>query len=69
MSPWRWKDVVVFLWLLVIFTAVGSSLAILSGNIFGAKGFYVQAIMWSPAAAAVITAVLSKRSLSLFGWK
>lgn len=69
MSPWRWKDVVVFLCLLVIFTAAGSLLAIFSGNIFGAKGFYVQAIMWSPAAAALITAALFKRSFSPFGWK
>jgi hypothetical protein len=27
MSPWRWKDVAVFLILLAIFTAIGSSLA------------------------------------------
>ena len=69
MSPWRWKDIVVFLFLLVIFTAVGSSLAIVSRNIFGARGYYIQTLMWSPAIAAIITAALSKRSLSLFGWK
>lgn len=69
MSPWRWKDIVVFLFLLVILSAVGSSLAIVSGNIFGARGYYVQILMWSPAIAAIMTAALSKRSLSLFGWK
>ena len=69
MSPWRWKDIAVFLCLLAIFTAVGASLAIVSGNIFAARGYYVQLLMWSPAFAAIITAALSKRPLSLFGWK
>ena len=32
MSPWRWRDIAVFLFLLVIFTAIGSSLAIVSGT-------------------------------------
>jgi membrane protease YdiL (CAAX protease family) len=69
MSPWRWKDIALFIFLLAIFTAVGASLAIVSGNIFGARGYYVQMLMWSPAIAAILTAVLSKRSLNLFGWK
>jgi hypothetical protein len=40
--PWRWHDIGVFLFLLVIFTAIGMSLAIFYGNLFGAKGYYVQ---------------------------
>jgi phosphoglycerol transferase MdoB-like AlkP superfamily enzyme len=58
-----------FLVILVIFTAIGESLAIVSGNIFGAKGFYVQLIMWSPAAAATLTALIAKMPLKVFGWK
>ncbi|HET6179306.1 MAG TPA: hypothetical protein VFE61_20420 [Candidatus Sulfotelmatobacter sp.] len=50
-SPWRWKDIGVLLILLAIFSAIGMSLAIFSGNLFGAKGYYVQTIMWSPAIA------------------
>src|SRR5438128_7839 len=69
MPPWRWKDVFVFLFLLVIFTTIGSSLAIFSGNIFGAKGYYVQTLMWSPALAAVLTALVAKSPLKRFGWK
>ena len=45
-----------FALLLAIFTAIGASLAIISGNLFGAKWYYVQLIMWSPAAAATICA-------------
>lgn len=68
-SPWSWKDISVFLCLLAIFTAIGSSLAIFSGNIFGARGYYVQILMWSPALAAILTALISQRSLDSFGWQ
>jgi uncharacterized protein len=66
---WRWQHIGVFLAFLVIFTAIGTSLAIISGNLFGANGYYTQLIMWSPAAAAVVTAVLAKTPLRAFGWK
>jgi membrane protease YdiL (CAAX protease family) len=70
MTPsWRWQHVGVFLVLLAIFTAIGASLAIISGNLFGAKGYYVQLIMWSPAAAATLTALVANRPLRVFGWK
>lgn len=45
------------------------SLAIISGNLFGAKGYYVQLIMWSPAVAATLTALVAKLPLKVFGWK
>ena len=68
MTPsWRWQHIGVFLVLLVIFTAIGESLAIISGNLFGAKGYYVQLIMWSPAAAATLTALIANRPLRIFG--
>ena len=69
MTPsWRWQHIGVFLVLLVIFTAIGESLAIISGDVFGAKGYYVQLIMWSPAAAATLTAFIAKTPLKVFGW-
>ena len=67
--PWRWHDIGVFLFLLVIFTAIGMSLAIFYGNLFGAKGYYVQIITWSPAMAAMLKALLAKSSLKTFAWK
>lgn len=66
---WRWKYVAVFLAFLVIFTAIGEFLAITSGTLFGAKGYYVQLIMWSPAFAALLTAFIAKTPLETFGWK
>jgi membrane protease YdiL (CAAX protease family) len=65
---WRWRDVVTFLLFLAGFTAVGSSLAIISKNLFGASGYYVRILMWSPAFAAVTTAAVAGRSLGDFGW-
>jgi CAAX protease family protein len=67
--PWRWRHIGVFLAILVIFTAIGMTLAILSGNLFGAKGYYVQLIMWSPAFAAILTALIARVPLQAFGWK
>ncbi len=70
MTPsWRWRHIGVFLVLLAVFTAIGTSLAIVSGNLFGASGYYTQLIMWSPAAAAALTAVIAGTPLSVFGWK
>lgn len=66
---WRWKHVAMFLALLTIFTAIGEFLAITSGNLFGAKGYYVQLIMWSPAFAATLTAFVAKTPLKNFGWQ
>jgi len=66
---WQRKHVGLFLILLAIFTAIGVSFAIISGNLFGAKGYYVQLIMWSPAAAATLTALITKTPLKDFGWK
>jgi len=66
---WRWRDVAVFIGFLAIFTGIGSSLAIVSGNVFGAKGYYVRILMWSPAMAAFATTLLAKRPFSIFGWK
>jgi uncharacterized protein len=65
---WRWIDVAVFLIFLVILTSIGSSFAIISGNIFGANGYYVYLIMWSPGLAAFGTAILAKKRLDAFGW-
>lgn len=42
---------------------VGESLAIISGNIFGTKGYYIQLTMWSSAAAAILTAFIAKMPL------
>jgi hypothetical protein len=64
---WRWRDVVTFLLFLAGFTAVGSSLAIISKNLFGASGYYVRILMWSPAFAAMATAAVAGRSLGDFG--
>src|SRR6201998_955296 len=63
---WRWRDVVTFLLFLAGFTAVGSSLAIISKNLFGASGYYVRILMWSPAFAAVTQAAVAGRSLGDF---
>jgi membrane protease YdiL (CAAX protease family) len=64
----RWRHIGVFLVFLVISTSIGTTLAIISGNLFGANGYYVQLIMWSPAAAALLTALVTKTPLRGFGW-
>lgn len=65
----QWRHVGVFMVFLVILTSIGTTLAIVSGNLFGASGYYVQLIMWSPAAAALLTALITKTPLRGFGWK
>lgn len=70
MSPsLRWQHIGLFLVFLVILTSIGTTLAIISGNLFGASGYYTQLIMWSPAGAAVLTALIAKTPLRAFGWK
>jgi uncharacterized protein len=64
-----WQHIGLFLVFLVIFTAIGMTFAIVSGNLFGASGYYIRLIMWSPAAAAVVTALVSNTPLRAFGWK
>jgi len=66
---WRWRDVVLFVAFLAVFTSIGASLAIVSGNLFGARGYYVRILMWSPALAAFATAIIEKRAIREFGWK
>lgn len=65
----RWRDVAAFVGFLAFFTSIGSSLAIISGNVFGAGGYYVRILMWSPAMAAFATAILARKPISAFGWK
>ncbi len=57
-----------FLGFLAVFTTIGSTLAIMSGNVFGAHGSYVRILMWSPAMAAVGAAAFGRKSPKLFGW-
>lgn len=66
---WRWRDVAAFVGFLAFFTFIGSSLAIISGNVFGAGGYYVRILTWSPAMAAFATAILAKKPITTFGWK
>jgi uncharacterized protein len=68
-TPWSWKDVAIFLCVLAMLDGVGSSFAIMSGNIFGAHGYYVYLLMWSPGIAAFATAIIAKRRIDAFGWK
>jgi membrane protease YdiL (CAAX protease family) len=65
----KWKEIVVFLALTLVFSSVFWTLIIISG--FGAKNavFYVFGLMWSPGISAIFTSLIFQKSLRPIGWK
>jgi uncharacterized protein len=63
------KQVVTYLLLVVMFSAVFYFLILRAGNIGAGGGLYVVGIMWCPALAAVATLKGNGRHLCELGWK
>ena len=63
------RAVPLYLLLVFAFSSVLYFLVIKSGHIGGAGGMYVTALMWCPAAAALVTCKLLGREVASLGWK
>lgn len=60
--------VTTFLVLVWAISAVFDSLIIRSGRVGGGRGVFSLGLMWSPAAAALLTAAIHRRPIATFGW-
>ena len=58
-----------YLWLTLVISSVFWELIIASGHIRAADEKYVVALMWSPAAAALLTCYLRGEGLQALGWR
>ena len=63
------KQLVTFLLLTFMLSAVYYGLVIRSGHLASAGGAYVLSLMWCPGVAAMITCKLHGRDLGTLGWK
>jgi uncharacterized protein len=63
------KQLITFLFLTFLLSAIYYALIIKSGHLASANGAYVLALMWSPAVAAMLTCKLYGRDLGTLGWK
>jgi hypothetical protein len=65
----KWKEIVVFLALTLVFSSVFWVIIIVSG--FQSKNavFYVFGLMWSPGVAAIFTSLIFQKSLRHLGWR
>lgn len=70
MNPqWQWRHIWIYVAMLAVFMSLGTGLIVASGKLFGANGLYPRMLMWSPAMAAVATALISRHSIADFGWR
>ena len=63
------RQLITFLLLTFLLSAVYYALILKSGHLDSANGSYVLGLMWSPAVAAMLTCKLHGRDLGTLGWK
>ena len=68
-SKGSWRQIILFLLLLIALSAIFNFLILSSHKLRGAEGLYVMGITWCSGLAAMATLKLSGRKLSELGWR
>lgn len=62
------RRVVLYLALVAVFSGAADAVIIAAGKMSAGRGLYTMALMWTPAAAALVAARLTRKDPRTFGW-